>query len=225
MSDLVAAAAAAGRACDWPTEDWPDGRAPAAASTWRPLLDEVFDDDGPLAQTFAVVVVHRGRMVVERYQGALEHFDRPPTPVTADTPLLSWSMAKSMLHAVVGMLVGDGQARPRRPRRRCPSGPTPATRATPSRCASCWPCATGSTSRRTTSTARSPTRLQMLFGDGQADMAHFAADRPLAGAAGHAVQLLVGHVEHHFGHRGPHRRAGRERTPASCTAGSSGRSA
>jgi CubicO group peptidase (beta-lactamase class C family) len=32
-----------------------------------------------------------------------------PIPVHADTPLLSWSMAKSMLHAAVGILVGDGR--------------------------------------------------------------------------------------------------------------------
>ena len=54
-------------------------------------------------------MVHGGRVVAERYQGALEHLDRPPTPVTAATPLLSWSMAKSMLQAVVGLLVGDAK--------------------------------------------------------------------------------------------------------------------
>jgi CubicO group peptidase (beta-lactamase class C family) len=73
------------------------------------LLDRVCDDSGPLATTYAVVVVHGGKGVTERYQGQLEHFDRPPDPVSAETPLLSWSMAKSTLHAVVGILVGDGQ--------------------------------------------------------------------------------------------------------------------
>jgi CubicO group peptidase (beta-lactamase class C family) len=46
--------------------------------------------------------------VVERYGGALPHFDRPPEPVTPETPLLSWSMAKSFLHTAVGLLVADG---------------------------------------------------------------------------------------------------------------------
>ena len=134
--------------------------------------------------TYAVVVVHRGRVVAERYHGALEHFDRPPTPVTADTPLLSWSMAKSMLHAVGRAARRRRPAGPRRPGRRARVGRPRATRATPSRCAICWPCATGSTSSRTTSTTASPTSSQMLFGDGQADMAHFAADRPLAAPPG-----------------------------------------
>ena len=60
--------------------------------------------------------------MAERYQGALEHFDRPPTPVTADTPLLSWSMAKSVLHAVVGPARRRREAGPRRPRRRARVG-------------------------------------------------------------------------------------------------------
>ncbi len=141
---------------EWPTEDWPEGELPPGVDL-APLLDDVFDNDGPMAETFAVLVVHRGRLVVERYQGALEHFDRPPTRVTADTPLLSWSIAKSMLHAVVGLLVGDGQARPRCPGRGARVGRAATTRATPSPCASCSPCATGSTSWRTTSTTGSPT--------------------------------------------------------------------
>jgi CubicO group peptidase (beta-lactamase class C family) len=48
-------------------------------------------------------------VVAERYGGELEHWDRPNEPVTADTPLLSWSMAKSVLHALVGVLVADGR--------------------------------------------------------------------------------------------------------------------
>ncbi|MDQ1397340.1 MAG: hypothetical protein QOG64_2599 [Acidimicrobiaceae bacterium] len=74
-----------------------------------PLLDAAFDPAGPLATTHAVVVIHRGRLVAERYDGLLERWDGPDEPVAADTPLLSWSMAKSMLHATVGMLVGEGR--------------------------------------------------------------------------------------------------------------------
>ena len=74
-----------------------------------PLLDSVFDETGPMRTTYAVVVVHQGRLVAERYGGELEHWDRPAEPVTASTPLLSWSMAKSMLHAIVGMLVDEGK--------------------------------------------------------------------------------------------------------------------
>ena len=167
----------------WPTEDWPEGELPPGVDL-EPLLDEVFDDEGPLAATFAVVVVHRGRVVTERYHGALEHFDRPPTPVTAETPLLSWSMAKSVLHAVGGPAGRRRPARPRRPGRGArvgrPGRPAPRHHAAPA--------------------ARHARRARLRGGlrrrpglgrdrrcssaTGQPDMAHFAADRPLAAAPG-----------------------------------------
>ncbi len=166
----------------WPTEAWPEGPLPAGVEV-RPLLDEVFDDDGPLATTYAVLVVHRGRVVAERYHGALEHFDRPPTPVTAATPLLSWSMAKSVLHAVVGLLVGAGRL------------DLDAPAAVPE-----W---AGRDDQRHAITLRQLLAMrdgldfvesydddrvsdviEMLFGEGQPDMAHFAADRPLAAPPG-----------------------------------------
>jgi CubicO group peptidase (beta-lactamase class C family) len=140
----------------WPTAEWPRGDPPdAVAVDLERLLDDAFDDTGPLATTYAVIVVHGGKVVAERYQGALEHFDRPSDPVTAQTPLLSWSMAKSMLHAVVGMLVGDGRLDLDAPAD-VRSGRPPTTPVMPSPCATSWPCATGSTSSRTTSTSGSP---------------------------------------------------------------------
>ncbi len=91
----------------WPTEEWPRGDVPPGVSL-APLLDELFDDAGPLSTTHAAVVVHRGRLVAERYAGELERWDGPSEQIGPETRLLSWSMAKSMLHAVVGPLVGDG---------------------------------------------------------------------------------------------------------------------
>ena len=167
---------------DWPTDEWPEGDLPPGVDL-APLLDEVFDNDGLLAETFAVIVVHRGRIIVERYQGALGHFDRPPTRVTADTPLLSWSMAKSMLHAVVGLLVGQGRL------------DLDAPAAVPE-----W--AEGHDPRHAITLRhllamrdgldfvedydddRVSDVIHMLFGDGQSDMALFAADRPLAAPPG-----------------------------------------
>ncbi len=49
--------------------------------------------------TLAFAAVHRGRLVAEAYG--------PDT--TAETTLISWSMAKSITHAAVGLLVGDGR--------------------------------------------------------------------------------------------------------------------
>ncbi len=181
MSDLVALPPQPA-GVDWPTEDWPEGELPPGVDL-APLLAEVFDNDGPLAETFAVLVVHGGRVVAERYQGALEHFDRPPTPVTDETPLLSWSMAKSMLQAVIGLLVGDGRldldapaavpewADPGDPRHAITLRQLLAMR-------------DGLAFVEDYEDDRVSDVMQMLFGDGQADMAHFAAARPLAAAPG-----------------------------------------
>ena len=92
----------------WPTHTWPTGDAPAGLEA---VVDEVFTDEERYGTTYAVVVIQGGRLLLERYGGALPHFDRPPEPVEPDTPLLSWSMAKSVLHAAVGVLVGEGRLR------------------------------------------------------------------------------------------------------------------
>ena len=92
----------------WPTDDWPAGPVPDGVAL-EPLLDAVMDADGALARTRAVVVVHRGRLVAERYGDRTDVWGAVTgDPVGPGTPLLSWSMAKSMLHAVVGVLVADG---------------------------------------------------------------------------------------------------------------------
>ncbi|MFL6205823.1 MAG: serine hydrolase domain-containing protein [Acidimicrobiales bacterium] len=90
----------------WPTESWPTGEPPPGLEQ---VVDEVFSDPDRYGDTYAVVVVQGGRLLLERYGGALPHFDRPPEPVEPHTPLLSWSMAKSVLHAAVGLLVGEGR--------------------------------------------------------------------------------------------------------------------
>jgi CubicO group peptidase (beta-lactamase class C family) len=93
----------------WPTGDWPTGPVPAGVAL-DPLLDEVMDPTGGLARTRAVVVVHRGRLVAERYGDRTDTWGAVTgEPIDEETPLLSWSMAKSMLHAVVGMLVAEGR--------------------------------------------------------------------------------------------------------------------
>lgn len=93
----------------WPTETWPTGDGPAGVDL-EPLLDEVIDPEGSLTRTRAVVVVHGGRVIAERYGDRTDVWGQVTgDPVDATTPLISWSMAKSMLHAVVGMLVDEGR--------------------------------------------------------------------------------------------------------------------
>jgi CubicO group peptidase (beta-lactamase class C family) len=79
-----------------PGAEWPDGSAVAT----RAALDRLLADDtlaGPGMR--AIVVVDHGRIVAERYA----------TGFSATTPLLGWSMAKSVVAGLVGMLVKDGR--------------------------------------------------------------------------------------------------------------------
>ncbi len=114
MSDLPAitpAVVGADPATPWPGAEWPRGEASSALVA---AADQAFEDPA-LAETQAVVVVRAGRVLYERYAGQLEFFDRDPEPVGPDTPLLSWSMAKSMLHFIVGTLVDEGRLHPDEP--------------------------------------------------------------------------------------------------------------
>ena len=93
----------------WPTTDpdgWPTGDAVPAIDD---LVDELITDTDQYGTTYAALVIRHGRVLAERYGGEIPHFDRPPEPVRPTTQLLSWSMAKSILHAAVGVLVGDGK--------------------------------------------------------------------------------------------------------------------
>ena len=85
------------------TETWPRGeldpRADAAALA--KLFDHAFARPEPsdLERTHAALVVHRGEIVLERYA----------PDVDVDDTHASWSMAKSITNALVGILVRDGR--------------------------------------------------------------------------------------------------------------------
>ena len=174
----------------WPTDRWPTGDL-APGVDLADLMEAAFDPDGPLHDTYAVVAVQGGRLVYERYDGTLPRFDGPGRSVEAGTPLLSWSVAKSMLHAVVGMLVGDGRLDPDAPADvpRWAAADDPRRRIT-----------LGDLLRMRDGLAfaeeyEDPGEsdvIQMLFGRGQADMATFAADRPLAAAPGRRFNYSTG---------------------------------
>lgn len=90
----------------WPTADWPTGPLPESvdAAALDALLDRAFgpDPDPGFGESYATIVVKSGRIVVERYGPGIDEA----------TPLLSWSMAKSITHALVGILVGEGRLDP-----------------------------------------------------------------------------------------------------------------
>jgi CubicO group peptidase (beta-lactamase class C family) len=87
----------------WPLGDrvdpaTPDGfDAPALAAA----VDAAFGERDPAVwrRTRALVVLHRGRLVAERYAPGFN----------SDTPLLGWSMTKSVLAALIGIQAGRGQ--------------------------------------------------------------------------------------------------------------------
>ena len=68
----------------------------------EPTLDAAFAE--PLERgrnTLAVIVMHRGQIVAERYGG----------PVTARTPMQGWSMNKSLTATLIGRQVDQGHLR------------------------------------------------------------------------------------------------------------------
>lgn len=59
-------------------------------------------------RSLALVVQHRGSVVYERYGVQPDTAFGPGSPVGPDTTLISWSMAKSITHALVGIAAADG---------------------------------------------------------------------------------------------------------------------
>ena len=136
------------------------------------LVDEAFDPDGPLAPTYALLVVQGGETVVERY-GTLPSGEA----VTAMTPLRSWSMAKSMLHAAVGLLVTDGRLDVHDP------APIPAWQGDGRRAITIehlLDMRDGLDFNEDYVDDRTSDTIEMLFGSGMEDVAAYAVDRPLA---------------------------------------------
>jgi CubicO group peptidase (beta-lactamase class C family) len=84
----------------WPTSQWPTGPLPAgvSAQALEEHLKVVAAPHPVLGQTRAVVIIQGGRLVAERYL----------TGFGPDTALISWSVAKSVTQALVGIAVRQG---------------------------------------------------------------------------------------------------------------------
>ena len=87
----------------WPTESWPEADLPGDVDgrTLAGAVAELFaaSGRGGLGDTRALLVVRGGSIVFERYA---EGFGR-------DSRFQSWSMAKSITNALVGILVREGK--------------------------------------------------------------------------------------------------------------------
>ena len=86
----------------FPTESWPEGEWPAGVD--RRVVDAAVDlafADGGEPRVRAVVIVHGGEVVYERYT---------PNPLDGPTKVMpGFSMAKSFTSAFAGILVGQGR--------------------------------------------------------------------------------------------------------------------
>lgn len=93
-------------AVPWPTREWPAGEPGAAVDRGELArrIDALFVPRSPtgVPDTRALLIVEGGRIVTERYAEGFGPETRFP----------SWSMAKSVTHALVGILVRDGRLDP-----------------------------------------------------------------------------------------------------------------
>ena len=200
----------------WPTPVWPTGPVPPGLDL-DGLLDEVFDEEGPCRTTNAVVVIHKGRLSAERYAGVREFFDREPELVDASTPMISWSMAKSMLQSLLFTYIDEGVfaleaplAIPEwqeagDPRGQITLGELLAMR-------------DGLDFNEEYDATKPSDAIAMLFGEGRADMANYAASRPLRHEPGAAynyssgtTNIISGALRRHLGGELAYREALRDR--------------
>lgn len=168
----------------WPTDEWPVGdQLTGDPERLAAALDPVFavESTPELAQSLAFVAIQGGRLVAERYAPGVDR----------DTTLISWSMAKSVTHALMGIAVRDGLvdisapaavpewADPADPRHQITVDDLLAMRSglhfledylddTTSNC------------------------LEMLWGSGADDMAHYAASLPLEHPIGEVFNYASG---------------------------------
>lgn len=85
-----------------PALPWPLGLAPAPENdSLAVVLDGAFAEPDPqyARNTKAIVVIHEGELVAEKYA----------TGIDAQTPLPGWSMTKSVINLLIGVLVREGR--------------------------------------------------------------------------------------------------------------------
>ena len=155
----------------WPTGSWPEGpQLSGDPDRLAAILDPVFatEETPELARSLAFVAVQGGRVVAERYGPG----------VGPDSTLISWSMAKSVTHALVGILAGDGLLDPDAPAA-VPEWSDPGDPRHPITVADLLAMRSGLAFVEDYLDDSVSDCLEMLWGSGADDTAHYAASRPL----------------------------------------------
>lgn len=155
---------------EWPTDEWPRGDIPAgvdADAVERVITGSFASGSGEGDTIDAVLVVKDGRLVVEEYNGWDPEEFHP-----------SWSMAKSITSAMVGILAGLGEIDVFEPA----SAPEWADPADPRHGITVDDLLRMSSGLEWTEDYVDPRGdvLSILGGDGAADRAGYAASKPLA---------------------------------------------
>jgi CubicO group peptidase (beta-lactamase class C family) len=155
------------RGTPWPTKDWPTGDLPQGLDRARfdALMDRGFAD---FAETHAVVIVQGGRLIYERY--GPKH--------GPDATCMSWSMAKSVTHALTGLLVGDDKIDIRGPAD-VPEWSAPMEPRRAITLDELLRMSSGLAFMEVYEADKPSDTIEMLWGSGKEDVAHFAANKPL----------------------------------------------
>ncbi len=153
----------------WPTEDWPVGPPQRSANAGEVdrLVAHAFSNPDSLGETHAFLAIQAGRIVFERYAEGYGAGDTYP----------SWSMAKSITHALVGFAVDEGALRLDAPAR-AREWPTGDPRADIT-LDQLLRMSSGLRFTEDYENSGVSHTIGMLFGSGKADVAHFAASLPL----------------------------------------------
>lgn len=161
---------------DWPTLAWPRGElAEEVGGRVTALIEDAFPTAGAADQgdTHAVVIVQGGQLVFERYSDGFGPEATCP----------SWSMAKSITQALVGLLVADGRidihAPADVPQWRSPGDPRGAITLD-----HLLRMSSGLAFVEDYDPHHPSDVIEMLFGRGRDDVAGFAADFPLEHSPG-----------------------------------------
>lgn len=169
--------------------------------TLQSRVDGIFERPAEQGLSLAMVVVHRGAVVAERYgiQPATDF--GPAERLDADSTLISWSMAKSITHAAVGLLVSDGRIDLDSPALIAEWAGTPKAEI---RIIDLLEMRPGLEFVEDYVDGDISHCISMLFGDGAADHAHYAAELPLLHAPGsvwnyssgttNIIARIIGHI-------------------------------